>query len=87
MAEGLCFLPPQCLFCKHAEFEDGNMEGADCAAFDEIPEAIFSGEFDHAESYPGDKGVQFELVEQMREEFLEINELRVQMGMEPYRLE
>jgi hypothetical protein len=45
----------QCPFCKHYRGE------LTCAAYPEgIPEAILTGEFDHAEEYPGDSGVRYE---------------------------
>ncbi|HEU4322851.1 MAG TPA: hypothetical protein VFS21_06840 [Roseiflexaceae bacterium] len=33
-----------------------------CVAFpDEVPDAIYDGEFDHREPFPGDNGIRFEL--------------------------
>lgn len=45
---------PVCTFCKHAQ------DFRCCAAFDEIPLAIWSGENDHTRPFPGDGGVRFE---------------------------
>lgn len=35
-----------------------------CKAFPEgIPQVIASGEFDHSEGYPGDKGIRFKAID------------------------
>ena len=48
----------QCLECTHY------MGEIQCDAFpDGIPEAIITGDYDHAEPYPGDNGIQFEPME------------------------
>lgn len=52
---------PICNFCKH--FKEMTRT---CSAFpevDSIPLEIWKGENDHKKSYPGDNGIQFELIE------------------------
>ena len=49
----------QCLKCRH--YYEGEDEYSECPGFpDGIPEDILSGEFDHREPYPGDRGYRFE---------------------------
>jgi hypothetical protein len=43
------------------------------------------GLVDHAEPYPGDNGVRFGLLEADREAFLELNEVRRELGILTYR--
>jgi hypothetical protein len=44
----------RCLRCVHSK------NGEDCAAFPNgIPEEIYSGDFDHAQPFPGDGGITF----------------------------
>ncbi len=43
----------QCITCAHFRFS------GECDAFDKIPTAIFTGEFDHRKAYPGDKGIRW----------------------------
>jgi hypothetical protein len=81
----LCLLPPQCLFCIHYDLNAGP-EGPDCAAFREIPEAIYRGRHDHCDAYPGDRGVRFQLDPRRAEEFAEINALRRDMDLAPFGL-
>lgn len=80
----MCFLPPQCLFCRHYNL-NGGIDDRDCDAFAEIPDDIFRSRVDHAAPYAGDGGVRFELDPGMRDEFDEINELRIQMELAPFR--
>jgi len=48
----------QCLLCKNYTL------GGTCLAFpDKIPYEIISGEFDHQNPFPNDRGVRFESVE------------------------
>ena len=80
----MCLLPPPCLFCRHYNDEAG-IDEPDCSAFDEIPDEIFRGRCDHFEHYPGDGGVRFDLNPEMAEEFEEVNELRSEMELAPFR--
>lgn len=51
---------PVCMYCKHLRLEPWRT----CAAFaDRIPDAIWTGENDHREPWPGDGGVRFEEVQ------------------------
>jgi hypothetical protein len=79
----MCILPPICLFCRHYH-PDASVEDSDCDAFDEIPQEIFGGDFDHAHPFPGDRGVRFELNEALRGELEDVNGLRSEMGLKPY---
>lgn len=73
------FLPPLCVFCRH--YNVGVAPGEpDCAAFAEIPEPIFSGEFDHRRPFPGDAGVRFELHPAYTADFADLLEVRRQLG-------
>lgn len=50
----------QCMHCKHL-----NDFGPGCAAFDDIPEEIYSGGFNHTQPWPSaeapqDKGFRYE---------------------------
>lgn len=48
---------PICCGCAHATLAFGHR----CAAFpDRIPDAIWKGENDHTQPYPGDNGIRFE---------------------------
>ena len=67
----LCVLPPDCLFCRHYN-RTSESDGPDCAAFEEIPEAVFRGEVTHTEPLPGDGGVRFELDPDYSEDFAEV---------------
>jgi hypothetical protein len=71
----MCILPPMCLFCVHYN-QDAEMGEPDCRAFAEIPDAIFMGEFDHRQPYPGDRGVRFLLAPDMAEDYAEVMAVR-----------
>ena len=74
----MCFLPPLCVFCRH--YNVGGVPGEpDCAAFAEIPDPIFRGEFDHRQPFPGDAGVRFELHPEFRADFADLLEIRRQL--------
>jgi hypothetical protein len=80
----MCFLPPPCLFCLHYN-DNAGFDDPDCEAFREIPDEIFRGRCDHFEHFTGDGGVHFELNPCMAEEFDEVNELRREMDLPPFR--
>jgi hypothetical protein len=49
---------PVCTFCRHLR------EPRRCDAFpDRIPDAIWEGQHDHREPFPGDRGIRFEAAE------------------------
>jgi hypothetical protein len=53
----------QCIKCIHYT---GSMQ---CDAFPkEIPDPIWTGEYDHTEPYPGDHGIQFEPIDEAEPE-------------------
>ena len=53
----------------------------ECHAFYEIPDSIIIGEIDHTKPYPGDHSIQFQLKEEIREDFEEVQKIRVEMGL------
>lgn len=75
----MCFLPPNCIFCRHYNGAAGADE-PDCAAFSEIPDPIFRGDIDHRHPYPGDRGVLFELKPDYADEFAEVLALREEIA-------
>ena len=57
----------QCAFCKYYRSEPGRT----CAAFPTgIPDAIWEGEYDHRVAYPGDHGIQLEVLPEYSETLL-----------------
>ena len=55
---------PQCFSCAHFRLGERDGEHSSCAAFpspERIPAAIWIGDHDHHEPYPGDHGIQFTL--------------------------
>jgi len=82
-----CLVPPACVFCHqyHRERNEHTDELPSCNAFSAIPDDIFMGLVDHAEPYPGDNGVRFGLLEADKEAFLELNEVRRELGLLRYR--
>ena len=83
-----CLIPPACVFCEHyhSKRNDQTDELPSCNAFAEIPDEIFMGTFDHSEPFPGDDGVQFRLREAERTDFIELNEVRAEVGLMVYRV-
>lgn len=75
-----CLLPPSCSFCIHYLGEDST-QNRECNAFFEIPEHIITGDFDHTEPYPGDHSIQFQLKEEVREDFKEVQKIREAMRL------
>jgi hypothetical protein len=82
-----CLFPSACVFCLHYHQERNEQtdELPSCNAFAEIPDEIFLGSFDHNEEFPGDNGIRFHLLEAERETFLELNEVRRELGLLAYR--
>ena len=74
----MCLLPPNCLFCRHFN-QASEGDGPDCAAFEEIPEAVFRGEVSHTAHLPGDGGFRFELDPAYSEDFAEVVAVREAM--------
>jgi len=86
-ADMICLIPPACVFCRHYHHErnDLSTEIPSCDAFESIPEEIFMGRFDHSEAFPGDNGVLFSLIAAERENFLDLNAVRKELGLMTYR--
>lgn len=61
---------PMCSFCIH--FNEST-QGERCRAFPNgIPQQILEFEVDHRKPFPGDNGVQFEPIEGITEEELQV---------------
>jgi hypothetical protein len=83
-----CLIPPACVFCRHYHHERNERSAGlpSCDAFEAIPEEIFMGRFDHSNAFPGDHGVRFTLIEAERDDFLELNAVRGELGLMTYRI-
>jgi len=83
-----CLIPSACVFCQHYHVERNELtdELPSCDAFPAIPDAIFMGGIEHSEPIQGDNGAQFHLREEDREDFIELNEVRAEMGLLVYRV-
>ena len=81
-------VPPECVFCEHYHQQRNEQTDAlpSCDAFDAIPDEIFMGSRDHSRPYPGDQGVRFSVSEEVRTDFLELNDVRRQVGLPVYRV-
>ena len=84
----VCLIPPACVFCRHYHHErnDRSTEIPSCDAFEAIPDEIFMGRFDHGDAFPGDNGVHFSLIEAERDNFVELNAIREELGLMTYRI-
>jgi hypothetical protein len=56
------------LFCIRYH-SNGPGQSRSCDVFEPIPDAIFSGEADHRQVYPGDRGARFILDPDLAEEY------------------
>jgi hypothetical protein len=76
------------VFCAH--YHEQRNERTDelpsCNAFAAIPDEIFMGGVDHTAPFCGDDGVRFHLREENLKDFMELNELRAQMGLLVYKV-
>jgi hypothetical protein len=55
---------PVCILCKHWHIDDPKKT---CDAFpDNIPDEIWMGENNHRKPFPGDRGIQFELIDEAK---------------------
>lgn len=81
-----CLIPPACVFCRHYHAARNERSDAlpSCDAFAAIPEEIFMGQFDHGEAFPADGGLRFSLVEADRQDFLDLNAVRRELGLLVY---
>jgi hypothetical protein len=68
------------MFCRHYRGEPER----DCAAFTEIPDIVLEGRCDHSAHLPGDRGFRFVLRDELREDFAEVNLLRVALELAPF---
>jgi hypothetical protein len=67
-----------CVFCLHYRHDAGS-DAADCRAFQEIPDEIFVGGFDHRRAFPGDNGVRFVLAPDMADDFAEVMAVKAEL--------
>jgi hypothetical protein len=81
-----CMIPSACVFCLHYHHERNEQctELPSCDAFAAIPEEIFMGRVDHSDSFPGDNGVRFSMIETDRQDFQELNAVRRELGLMTY---
>ncbi|MCW3101083.1 MAG: hypothetical protein JWL77_6701 [Chthonomonadaceae bacterium] len=77
----------QCAVCKHLEDQIRFINGVPvscCAAFpDGIPKEIMDGWHDHRLPYPGDHGIQLELIPGLTEDYLGPLKQRAEVGQKP----
>lgn len=83
-----CLIPPACVFCEHYHRERNEQtdELPSCDAFAAIPDAIFMGEHDHSAGFPGDQGIRFKLNPSEKQDFVELNDIRRELGLLVYAL-
>ncbi|HHL19075.1 MAG TPA: hypothetical protein ENJ33_05005 [Thiothrix sp.] len=74
-----CLLPPPCAFCMHYLGDDDSQD-RDCLAFEEIPDEIIEGIYDHTSPYAGDNNILFKLDETQREDYEEIQRIRKELN-------
>ncbi len=58
-ANSVMVVSPTCYNCHYLERSDERR----CAAFAKIPLEIWNGKNDHTSAYPGDNGIQFEMIQ------------------------
>lgn len=75
-----CLLPPSCAFCMHYLGDDDDSQDRDCLAFEEIPDEIIEGLYDHTSPYTGDNNILFKLDETQREDYEEIQRIRKELN-------
>ena len=82
-----CLIPPACVFCHHYHQERNEQTDKvpSCNAFSSIPDEIFMGHVDHSQTFPGDNGIRFRLLEAEKQAFLELNEIRRELGLLVYQ--